>query len=71
MAARTFKNFPVQQPLDFEKQQLYDVQEFLKQAKVCVVLARDLLVEVKDLVVVLGLIAFFLWSFAQLFYRLH
>lgn len=61
---------PLNSP-DSEKRPLSNAQEFLKQIKVCAVLLRDILLEVKDLVVVIGLIAFFIWGFAQLFQRLH
>jgi hypothetical protein len=71
MSARTVKDFPLQPNLDFDKKPLQRTQEVLKQTKVCVVLAREVLVEFKDLVVVLGLIAFLVWGFLQLLHRLH
>jgi hypothetical protein len=46
-------------------------QEYLKELKVSVTLLRELLVEVKELIVVLALIAFFIWGVVELFQHLH
>ena len=47
------------------------LQEYLIESKVCVGLVRELLVEVKELVVVIALILFFVWGVIELFKRLH
>jgi hypothetical protein len=47
------------------------LQAYLVESKVCVGLVRELLVEVKELVVVIALILFFVWGVIELFKRLH
>lgn len=47
------------------------LQEYLVETKHCVALFRELLVEVKELIVVLALIAFFVWGVIELFKHLH
>lgn len=50
---------------------LFRLQQYLTELKVSVILCRELLVEVKEVIVLLGLIAFFLWGLIELFLRLY
>lgn len=54
-----------------DKKPLARLQAYLIESKVCVGLVRELLVEVKELVVVIALILFFVWGVIELFKRLH
>ncbi|HYO98943.1 MAG TPA: hypothetical protein VER76_01880 [Pyrinomonadaceae bacterium] len=47
------------------------VQTYLAEAKTCVILLRELLIEVKELAVVIALTAFFVWGVIELFNKLH
>jgi uncharacterized membrane protein YhhN len=46
-------------------------QQYLVELRVCTTLLKDWLLEVKELTVVLALIAFFVWGVIQLFKSLH
>lgn len=46
-------------------------QEYLIASKTSIVLIRELLVELKELIVILALIAFFIWGVIELFYKLQ
>jgi len=46
-------------------------QQFLIELKTTIVLLRDVLVEVKELAVVVAMIAFFVWGVIELFNKLH
>jgi hypothetical protein len=50
---------------------LFRVQQYLVELKVSAILLRELLVEVKELVVMLALISFFVWGVLALFRHLH
>lgn len=47
------------------------LQEYLVQLKISITLLRELLIEIKELVVVVALIAFFVWGVIQLLKHLH
>jgi len=47
------------------------LEAYLVELKTCVILFRELLVEIKELAVVLTLIAFFVWGVIELFNKLH
>jgi hypothetical protein len=47
------------------------LQEYLVELRVCTTLLRELLVEIKELAVVIALIAFFVWGVIELFHKLH
>jgi hypothetical protein len=59
-------NLPSVRSSRSENKPLYRLQQYLKEAKVCLTLFRELLVEVKEIVVVLGLIAIFVYGVLQL-----
>lgn len=71
MVEPTFQKLACQQPPDFEKRPLYRFQEYLRQLKVSIILLRECLVEVKELIVLVGLIFFFVWGMIELFLRLY
>jgi hypothetical protein len=60
-----------QQTLDDNQKPLRRVQQYLVELRVSITLLRELLVEVKELIVILALIAFFIWGVIQLFQHLH
>ena len=53
-----------------ENTPLQRTQQYLVQAKVCLKLVRELLEEVKDIVIILSLIAFFIYGVVQLLQHL-
>lgn len=59
-----FDNPPANKPLG-------RVQLYLIELKTVLVLLREVLVEVKELAVVVALIVFFVWGVIQLFNQLH
>lgn len=54
-----------------KRKPLSRLQEYLVQLKVSITLIRELLIEIKELIVVVALIAFFVWGVIQLFKHLH
>ena len=60
-----------QQRLDFERRPLSKTQEYLRELRLCVVLFRGVLVEIKDLAEVIGLILFFVWGVFQLIHHMY
>jgi len=65
------KRFLTQSGAIRDKKPLAWLQAYLIESKVCVGLVRELLVEVKELIVVIALILFFVWGVIELFKRLH
>lgn len=65
----------IQQSLPFDQpvpnKPLGRLQLYLIELKTVTILLREWLVEVKELAVVLALIAFFVWGVIQLFSQLH
>jgi hypothetical protein len=59
-----FDNPPANKPLG-------KIQLYLIELKTTIVLLREVLVEVKELAVIIALIAFFIWGALQLFEKLH
>jgi hypothetical protein len=70
MPERIFQKLAPRNSLDSAKP-LCRLQQYLVELKVSVILCRELLVEVKELVVLLGLITFFAWGMVELFLRLY
>lgn len=46
-------------------------QEYLVESKATVILVRELLVELKELIVIVSLILFFIWAIIELFHKMN
>jgi hypothetical protein len=64
------RNLPSVHSSKSENKPLQRTQQYLVQAKVCLKLIRELLELVKDIVVILSLIAFFVYGVVQLLQHL-